>query len=67
MKSHIDDSVIACDEIIDTLETVWINSTYKMDCYIFHTFLLVIISLLKIFIEQKDILPFHNIKRQRIN
>ena len=29
MKSHIDDSVIACDEIIDTLETVWINSTYK--------------------------------------
>ena len=49
MRSHIDDSVITCEEIIDMVakdhrpETVSINSNgkdaiYKMNCYIFHTF-----------------------------
>ena len=52
MKSLIDDSVITCDEIIDTAETMPINSndeksSYKMDYYIWHTFLLVTILLLK--------------------
>ena len=55
MKSFIDNSVITCDEIIDTAETMPINSndkkaTYKMDYYIWHTFLLVTILLLKIVI-----------------
>ena len=50
-KSLIDDSVIPSDEIVDTLETVSINSndnkaTHKMDYYILLTFLLVVILLL---------------------
>ena len=50
-KSLIDDSVIPCDEIVDTLETVSINSndnkaTHKMYYYILLTFLLVAILLL---------------------
>ena len=52
MKSLFDGSVIACDEVIDTAETMPINSnckkaTYKTEYYIWHTFLLVTILLLK--------------------
>ena len=55
MKCYIDNSVIICDEIIDTPHTVSINSDinktkYKMDYYILHTFLLVTILLLNIVI-----------------
>ena len=51
MKSVIHDSLMARDEIIDTPETVSINSNYKnvvykMDYYIFHTLLLVTTLLL---------------------
>ena len=43
MKCYIDNSVIICDEIIDTPHTVSINSDInktknKMDYYILHTF-----------------------------
>ena len=53
MKSLIVDSVITCDEVIGTLDTVPINSndekaTYKVDYYILHIFLLVTILILVI-------------------
>ena len=56
MKCYIDNSVIICDEIIDTPHTtVSINSDInktknKMDYYILHTFLLVTTLLLNIVI-----------------
>ena len=50
MKSHIDDSVITCDEIVDIAETVTSSNDkkdiYKMDYYILHNLLLIIILLL---------------------
>ena len=55
MKGLIVDSVITCDEVIGTLDTVPINSndkkaTYKVDYHILHTFLLVTILILIIVI-----------------
>ena len=46
-KSIADDKVIACDEIVSVTNSVITNVTitYKMDCYILHTFLLVTICL----------------------
>ena len=55
MKNIIDGSVSTCDEIINTPETMSINSsnksiTYKMDCYILSPILLVTVLLLNIVI-----------------
>ena len=73
MKSITNDLVITCDKIVDTPETVLINSndkkaTYKIKDHIEHTFLLVTILLLKIVtiyyilhktsIKKKNILPY---------
>ena len=56
LKSTTDDSKIVCDETIDVMDIISTNVTsfvsinfddkkggYKMDCYILHTVLLVII------------------------
>ena len=43
LKRIIDDLVIKCDEIINVTDSVSVNDKkvrYKMDCYIFPTFLL---------------------------
>ena len=67
-----DDSVITCDEIINAADKVSTNVTstvpkhfynknlrYKMDCYILHTVLLVIILLFVI-----DIICYHYAKQR---
>ena len=50
LKNIADDSKIACDEVIKTMDSVSRNFRnkkikYEMDCYILHAVLLVIISL----------------------
>ena len=72
-KSIIDGLVTICDEILDTSETMSINSndkkgTYKMDYYIVHTFLFVtIVTILALIIvticikhlsKAKELLPY---------
>ena len=46
MKSLVNDSVITCDEIIETPETVSTDCINKIESYTFHTMLLVTICLL---------------------
>ena len=81
LKNIADDSKIACDEVIKTMDSVSRNFRnkkikYEMDCYILHAVLLVIISLTAIIchhfakhrsdMKKRNIFPSSKIQKWRI-